>query len=1344
MVLKFYRKPGLTENQEKDVFLNLKTTFPDLNLVSIETEICFYVSLRQDSPELTCEQLTRLRWILSVAFQEEALSRESFLTIHSREKTLLAEIGPRLNFSTAFSTNAVSICQSIGLREVERIEYSTRYLLFTESCIDHSQKELEKQIADCLHDKMTEMQYEEPIESFDLKIKPKLWHEVDVMTNGRAALESVAQELGLSFDDWDFNFYTEMFRNKLKRNPTSVECFDLAQSNSEHSRHWFFKGKLVVDGKVIDQSLFDLVIATQKHSNPNNVIKFSDNSSAIEGFECDILKPKTPSTCCYFETEKSKKHIIFTAETHNFPTGVAPFPGATTGTGGRIRDVQAVGRGGHVVAGTAGYSFGNLLVPGYDLDWEDKTFSYPSNLAKPVDIIVQASNGASDYGNKFGEPLIAGFARSFGMKLPNGERREWNKPIMFSGGIGSIDHDQIKKDQPEKGMEVVKIGGPIYRIGVGGGSASSMVVHGDNKEELDYGAVQRGDAEMEQKLNRVIRACLGLGSDNPIASIHDQGAGGNGNVLKELSEPAGAVIYTGEFQMGDPTISTLECWGAEYQESNAVLIRRKDKNVLENICMREKCPVSFVGEITGDGKVILVEGKREDSPKVGNGVVHPVNLDLECVLGKMPQKTFNLNREKPILVPLSIENVSVYDALGRVLRLPSVGSKRYLTNKVDRSVTGLVAQQQCVGPLHTPLADVAVIAQTYFNTTGAATSIGEQPIKGLVDPAVGARMSVAEAMTNLMFALVSSLQDVKCSGNWMWAAKLAGEGAALYDACKAMSEIMSELGIAVDGGKDSLSMAARIDGENVKSPGTLVVSAYAPCPDITKTVTPDFKCPKGKSVILYVKIEKNKFRVGGTALAQVFNQLGNESPDIEHPQLLKKGFEATQQLIREQKLLAGHDVSDGGFITALLEMSFAGNCGFNVNIKHIVNRYSIADFLEILFNEEVGWILEVEETNADYVVNQYQNVGVSCEMIGYTTTNPTICIAVNEKSVLSEQMAVLRNIWEETSFRLELLQTARECVRMEEGGMAARKNPPFVLSFDPNESILSNSMHLSDAIKVAVVREEGTNGDLEMVAALNTVGFQVWDVTMTDLAKRKVTLDHFQGLIFPGGFSYADVLGSARGWAASFLFDKELYGQFETFKNRQNTFTLGVCNGCQLSAILGLVGPCDKDRHHSSGGTSYNITSQSISLDRNSSGRFESRFSTVQIQKSPAIMFKGMEGSILGVWVAHGEGKFLFKKDRTYELIRSRRLAPLIFVDDDANPTTVYPFNPNGSIGGLAGLCSEDGRHLAVMPHPERCCAKWQWPWMPLEWKERYVRSPWLRMFENAYSWAYSCTTPSS
>ena len=930
-LLHFYRKPALSETKKKNLLPILRQCVAsDIN--DIETEHCFNI---ETTAPLTTEELNILRWLLAETFEPENFSGESFLTLNASLITHheIFEVGPRMNFTTAWSTNAVSVCHACGLKKITRIERSRRYKLVMR---DASSVKRLKDIYSSLithhsslfYDRMTECPYPETLETFETGIKPEPAYTVPLIEEGHSALKKINTEMGLGLDDWDIEYYYNLFVKDLKRNPTNVECFDLSQSNSEHSRHWFFRGKLIVDGKEIPENLMQIIKQPLK-ANPNNsVIAFKDNSSGIKGYEIKTIIPENVGRHSRFKEEKLKYHVIFTAETHNFPSGVAPFPGAETGTGGRIRDVQATGKGAHVIAGTAAYCVGNLRIPGYKLPWEDESFEYPNNLASPLQIEIEASNGASDYGNKFGEPVIQGFTRSFGMRLADGERREWIKPIMFTAGIGQMDARHIEKGQSEKGMLVTKIGGPAYRIGMGGGAASSMI-QGENIAELDFNAVQRGDAEMEQKLNRVIRACVELGNDNPIISIHDQGAGGNCNVVKEIIYPAGAKIEIRKIQVGDNTLSVLEIWGAEYQEQNALLIKPDKADIFEELCRREKVPFSFIGQITGDGYIVLHDENDGSAP---------VNLDLEKILGDMPQKTFKLERVQPKLGPLKFpDSINVRDALDRVLRLVSVGSKRFLTNKVDRSVTGLIARQQCAGPLHLTVSDVAVIAQSHFGLTGAAISIGEQPIKTLINPPAMARLTVGEALTNIVWAKISAIEDIKCSGNWMWAAKLPGEGARLYDAAVALRDIMLELGIAIDGGKDSLSMAAKVTDKNkqtetVKSPGTLVISAYATCPDITKVITPDVKQP-GKSRLLFIDIGNNRNRLGGTSLAQVYNQIGNESPDVDDPKLLKKAFNAVQKLISDNLIIAGHDRSDGGLITTLLEMAFAGNCGMEISLE---------------------------------------------------------------------------------------------------------------------------------------------------------------------------------------------------------------------------------------------------------------------------------------------------------------------------------------------------------------------------------------------------------------------------
>jgi phosphoribosylformylglycinamidine synthase len=1046
-----------------------------------------------------------------------------------------------------------------------------------------------------------------------------------------------------------------------------------------------------------------MVTDTLKANPKGSVIAFKDNSSVIAGYHFKTLLPSSPGEPSSFREKEVCYNVLLTAETHNFPTGVAPFPGAETGTGGRIRDVQGTGKGGFVIAGTAGYCVGDLNIPGYPLPWEH-TYQAPENLASPLDIEIEASNGASDYGNKFGEPLIQGFTRSFDMQLPNGERWAYLKPIMFTGGIGQIDNQHIEKGPQEKGLLIVQVGGPAYRVGFGGGAASSML-QGENVSELDFDAVQRGDAEMEQKMNRVIRACNEMGDKTLIEVIHDQGAGGPANVLKELVENAGGWVDIRNIRVGDPTMSVLEIYVAEYQERNGFLIHPDNIEKFKRICDREKVTCEVLGEVTGDLRFVLHDSQDGTTP---------VDIEIDQLLGNIPQKVFEDRRVDPGHVALTFDgNLSVREALDNVLRLVSVGSKRFLTNKVDRAVTGLIARQQCCGPLQLPLSNVAVVAQSHFGLTGGATAIGEQPIKMLVNPAAGARMAVGEALTNLMWARVEELEQVKCSANWMWAPKLEGEGAALYDAAKGMRDVMIGLGIAVDGGKDSLSMATMVAGKTVKSPRQLVVSLYGAVPDITKVVTPDIKEPG--SVLLFINLSKDYNRLGGSAFAQTQGQIGYVVPDLRDPNLIKKCFHTVQGLIDKNLILAGHDRSDGGLIVTLLEMAFGGNCGFKVNVQGWESA------IASLFSEELGIVLELREDTLEEVKYAFDVAGILYEEIGRSLVEPQIIISYNKEVVLQENMHVLRQIWEETSYQLERLQMNPDCADEEKKNNFQRTGPAYKLSFAPVPTP-GDLLVRNDKPKVAILRDEGSNSDREMTSAFYSAGFDPWDICMNDLLEGRITLEGFRGLAAVGGFSYADVPESAKGWAATILFNQRIKAMFDQFYSREDTFSLGVCNGCQLFGLLGWI-PWR--------GLSAETQPRFV---RNISGRFESRWTTVKVNKSKAMMFAGMEDLVFGIHVDHGEGRLIFPDNEILHRVEKEGLAPIVYVDDQVNVTEAYPFNPNGSTRGLAGLCSEDGRHLALMPHPERVFLPWQAHYLPAEMQELEV-TPWMRLFQNAYEW---------
>ncbi|MEK7150621.1 MAG: phosphoribosylformylglycinamidine synthase [Patescibacteria group bacterium] len=1285
--------------------------------VGSDLELGFTV---ETAGELSSAEFTKLQWLVAETFEPSNTGIDSHFASQD-----VVEIGPRLSIETPFSSNAVSICHAMGLRQITRIERTHRYAIGNSQTMDILTAHL---------DQMTEQHYPNGIESFDTGILPEDVRVIDLVGRGRVALEEVNASLGLGMDAKDIEYYLHLFVDILRRNPNDVELFQLGNANSEHSRHWYFKGQIVIDGTPMQQTLFEIVQRPLNSLGGNrSLVAFRDNAGVINGFGTRLILPVTPGKPSEMRILDKVVHITCTAETHNHPTFVAPFPGAQTGSGGRIRDNSAVGRGGIVGVGVAGYFVGNLFIPGYEIPGEVEGYDKPSKYASPLSILIEGSNGVSSYGNQFGEPLTLGFIRTFG-QVVGSEWREPRKPILYSGGVGHLFDGHVAKETTEVGMLIVRIGGPAYPIGVGGGSASSMM-QGENTDSLDFNSVQRGNAEMENRANRVIRACVEMGVGNPISSIHDQGAGGPSNVLTELLEPLGGKISIRGIVLGDKTMSVLKIWSAEFQEGYGLLIRPKQIKLFQLICERERVNCEILGEIDGSGNIVV-----EDSQ---NGTI-PVELNLAQILTNMPQKTFESTRRPKDLKPLDLPNITIGAAIQAVFKLPGVGSKGFLVHKVDRSVTGLIAQQQCCGIAQIPIADVSVNAQSHFARTGSAAAIGEQPVKMLIDPKAGARMAVAEMLTNMASARISDIGDIRCRVNCMAPAKLPHEGPPLYDAYEALSDFMIELGIAADGGKDSLSMAATVQGELVKAPGSLVILGYAPVPDITKKVTPDIKKP-GRSLLGLIDLGMGKNRLGGSALAQAFNQLGDESPDVENPMLLRNAFLAVQQMIDEGLILSMHDRSDGGLITAVAEMCMASRCGFDL----LIQDQEVG--LPVLFSEELGFVLEVSAEGYAWidVMEVCQRYNVPLWMIGSTRGDERCMVRDTKMVYWKSRISELRRSWETTSYEIEKLQMNPTCAEEEYRSYTTQlpsidTAPSYRLSFTPQETH-PEILEAKNKPRVAILREEGTNGDREMAAALYAAGFEPWDITMVDLLSPKeyievasyeyleylgmkkiygkgVTLDQFQGIIFAGGFSYMDVFGSAKGWAASILFNEGLAGMFDRFYARPDTFSLGVCNGCQLMALLGWV-PWKGI-----------IGEKQPRFIHNTSGRFESRWVEVEVLPSPSILLAGMEGSKLGVWVAHGEGRLVYPDQEITREVSERRLAPLAYLDPHGNPTEKYPYNPNGSPEGITALCSPDGRHLAMMPHPERCFRLWQWPWVPPTWK--YLNaSPWLRIFQNARSW---------
>ncbi len=1253
-------------------------------------ERCLNIGLTRP---LTRSESVMLDWLIAGPIEIHNLSKESDL------QGRVLEVGPRVAIETPASSNIVSICKEIGL-PVTRVEENRRLVVPRGSDF--------KQFALSHHDPLVEDVFEKPLESFRVNLRPEKVRTVLVSKHGKKALIKINKLLGLGWDDWDIEMVYDLIIKVIGRDPTDVELFQLAQMNSEHCRHWFFKGIMCLDGEDMKESLLDLIrrplqeqIARGK---TNSRAAFDDNSSSIEGFTVPTYVPLHPGNLSEIVLRECRTHIIWTAETHCHPTGVSPFWGAATGTGGCIRDVQMMRRGGTPAWTMCGYATGNLNLRNYIIPGESR-FALSDRFASPLRIMIEGSNGCARYGNEFGIPCPIGFTRTFG-QMVGGKRREYIKPILFAGTGGFMPDTHRTKGKPRKGLLVVSIGGVAYPVGTGGGAASSMA-GGDNSVKLDFASVQRGNAAEERMMDEVIYACIMMGKWNPIISAHDQGAGGLCNVITEIVSPAGARLNIRKVTLGDTTMGVLKIWCSEFQERNAVLVTPAGLRILRAICLREGLPIDVLGKVTGKGRIVL-----EDS----HSAVTPVNLPLGPILENVPRKRFVDSTKECKLKPFKIpKGKSLASLLKRVMALPSVGSKNWIIRKKDRSVGGRIARQQGCGPFQLPISNLAAITLSLYTERAAVSAVGEQPIKMLVSTEAGVRMSAAEALMNIMWAPIDGgLSALKCSVNWMCPAKRPGQAVLMYRGVKAISDFFCALrGMQPDGGKDSLSLLAKVGDEEVMSPGTVVVSAYGSTRDARKIITPNIK-RSGESLIGFVDLSRGHQRLGGSAIAQTFKQVGNNSPDADI-KLLSDGFNAVQSLIRKGLILSGHDRSDGGLITMLAEMAISGPSGMKLRF-----RPNDADYAAFLFNEELGFAIEYEREHHKEILDVLHEYGLMehFQEVGCTIKDEKFSIAFGSDGpvVLEEDIKTIRMWWEATSDRMEEEQMNKRLVRQMAKSPHRHEVPQWNLSFTP-KAVRRKSVRTSP--KVAVIRARGSNGHREMQAAFNYVGFRAYDVTMSDLLRGKANLQEFRGAAFVGGFSYADALGSARGQAALIKFSP-LAKAFQRFIGRADTFTFGPCNGCQLGTLLGIA-PGLGEEHQP-----Y--------MDHNVSGKFESGLSNVRIEKTPSIMLRGMEGSTLGVIVSHGEGRFVFPNREALSLIEREQLVALRYTLPNGTPTQEYPFNPNGSPHGIAGITSRDGRHLFVMPHPERLTRDLVWPWMPDSWANFKV-SPWAQVFENAKLW---------
>lgn len=1176
-------------------------------------------------------------------------------------------VGPRKEMITPWSTNAVEITQTMGISGITRIE---EFFTVTGK--------------DATYDRMLQVLYTELNQDlFTINHQPDPIVDVDDI-----AAYNEKEGLALSTEEIQ---YLEQVSRELGRKLTDSEVFGFSQVNSEHCRHKIFNGTFIIDGVEKTSTLFQLIKKTSKE-NPNYIVSaYKDNVAFIKGPRIEQFAPARQDQPDYFEVKDIDSVISLKAETHNFPTTVEPFNGAATGSGGEIRDRLAGGKGSLPLAGTAVYITSYPRLEG-GRSWEKKFPARKWLYQSPEEILIKASDGASDFGNKFGQPLIAGSVLTF-EHFEGDKKFGFDKVIMLAGGIGFGKEKDSKKEHLKPGDKIVLLGGDNYRIGMGGGAVSSVAT-GEYGNAIELNAIQRSNPEMQKRAMNAIRALAEL-DHNPIVSIHDHGAGGHFNCLSELLEETGGVIHIDKIPVGDPTLSDKEILSNESQERMGLALHEKDIDLLKRIADRERSPMYVIGEATGDNRLVFQKANQEKKP---------VDFEVRHLLGSSPKTILTDNTTDTVYQSVQYDEKNLSSYLDAVLQLEAVACKDWLTNKVDRSVTGKVATQQTCGELQLPLNNVGVMALDFLSNKGIATSIGHAPGAALVNPAAGSRMAIAEALTNIMFApLTYGLKGVSLSANWMWPAKQAGENARLYEAVEAVSEFAIQLGINIPTGKDSLSMTQKYpDGEVVLSPGTVIISAVGEVEDIRKTVSPALQ-PVWNSQLVYIDLSKDALKLGGSSFAQMINALGTEVPTIQDVDYFKKVFEAVQQLIKNDKVLAGHDISSGGLITALLEMCFPNTAtGMQLELTHQGD-----DLIKILFAENPGIVLQLKD---DESINILQSNDISFSKLGSVVESSTLDIRYKQQEHKFD-VASLRDTWFKTSYLLDKKQRNAEHASLR---YTNYKQQPLSYTFQPNFTGtfsyygIDPKRRKPTGIKAAIIREKGVNGDREMAYSLYLAGFDVKDVHMTDLVSGREDLTDVNMIVFVGGFSNSDVLGSAKGWAGAFLYNERAKKALDNFYKRSDTLSLGVCNGCQLMMELGLLYPQLGETHPR--------------MHHNGSGKFESSFINLTIPENNSVMFKSLMGARLGAWVAHGEGRF-----RLDAATRLSKVAAFYSYE-------VYPGNPNDSENAIAALCSEDGRHLAIMPHIERSLFPWNWPYYPRHRQADEI-GPWIEAFVNAKNW---------
>jgi len=1266
----------------------------DPGLRSVQARYLHFVELAGELDDIDRQ---RLEGLLDYGPADETPGRDGELFL----------VVPRPGTISPWSSKATDIARNCGLSSVRRLERGIAYHVDTDGVCDAGWR---LRIAALLHDRMVESVLADIKEAARLFLheEPRDLRFVDILGGGRTALESANREFGFALADDEIGYLCESFV-ALGRNPTDVELMMFAQANSEHCRHKIFNASWDIDGEPQAHSLFAMIRNTHERGDRDSVLSaYSDNAAVIRGQQAGRFFPDPDTRVFAYHPEPV--HILMKVETHNHPTAIAPYPGAATGSGGEIRDEGAVGCGARPKAGLVGFSVSDLHVPDFEQPWESR-YGKPDRIASALQIMLDGPIGGAAFNNEFGRPAICGYFRSFEQEHA-GEVRGYHKPIMIAGGMGNIREAHVLKGEMAAGMHLVVLGGPAMLIGLGGGAASSMS-SGSSDADLDFASVQRDNAEIEHRCQEVIDRCWQLGERNPIRFIHDVGAGGLSNALPELVKDGGCGgrISLRAIPSADTGLSPLEIWCNEAQERYVLAIAPEDLALFAAICERERCPFAVVGDATQEPHLHM--GDERDASA-------PVDLPLSVLFGKPPRMQRSFERSSPRLQALTLDGISLEQAAERVLRLPAVAGKGFLVTIGDRSVTGLVSRDQMVGPWQVPVADAGVTTASFDTCAGEAMAMGERTPLALINAAASARMAVGEALSNIACARIGKLADVKLSANWMAAAGHPGEDQALFEAVQAVGmELCPALGIVIPVGKDSMSMKTRwsADGEQkaVTAPLSLIVSAFAPVTDVRLCVTPQVCLDEGDSLLLLVDLGGGRNRLGGSALAQVHAQIGDEAPDLDEPALMSGFFAAVQECLEQKQLLAYHDRSDGGLFVTLCEMAFAGRAGLDIDISPLG-----ADALAVLFNEELGAVLQVRQADLSVVRARFAADGLAAHthVIGRPIAGEQIRLRCGEQEIYAHSRTALHRTWAELSFRMQQLRDNPECALQEYEGLLDSADPGLSaqLCFDVSEDVAAPWIGALQRPRVAILREQGVNGQYEMAAAFERAGFEPVDVHMSDILSGALALGGFKGLAACGGFSYGDVLGAGGGWARSILFNARARDEFQRFFERADTFALGACNGCQMLAALHGIIPGAEHWPR---------------FVRNTSEQYEARVALVRVESSPSLLLAGMEGSLIPIVVAHGEGRAEFAADACERLGGEARVA-LRYVDNRGHATAVYPANPNGSEAAVAAVTTRDGRVTIMMPHPERVFRTVQNSWQPPGWGED---GAWMRMFRNARRW---------